>query len=200
MWRCAKCRGEVEDQFDTCWNCGTSREGVVDPSFRPEPVESAPPAPHTPEVDGPTRSLRQHLPWVVLGAIACAALLWVVTRPEPQEQFKEISDPKKVRLTEFLAAKGSRLHEFKATVHPQADVEKWEESPYVGNIEFSYTVSRSEGVSGTQRLETAVAIYRYSKKGRKWVYEGCAILRPGHLKDQKPLVNFEEIKEAVFEQ
>lgn len=26
MWQCRKCRERLEDQFDTCWNCGTSRK------------------------------------------------------------------------------------------------------------------------------------------------------------------------------
>ena len=40
MWNCAQCREEVEDNFEICWNCGTSREGMRDPSFQQaEPVE-----------------------------------------------------------------------------------------------------------------------------------------------------------------
>ena len=34
MWQCMKCRQEVEDNFDVCWNCGTSRDGTEDPDFR----------------------------------------------------------------------------------------------------------------------------------------------------------------------
>jgi hypothetical protein len=34
MWKCVKCREEVGDDFDVCWQCGTSREGVEDPDFR----------------------------------------------------------------------------------------------------------------------------------------------------------------------
>ena len=37
MWVCKKCRESVEDTFDVCWKCGTSMDGVEDPSFRPEP-------------------------------------------------------------------------------------------------------------------------------------------------------------------
>jgi hypothetical protein len=33
MWRCSKCKETQEDSFDLCWNCGTSREGVEDPTF-----------------------------------------------------------------------------------------------------------------------------------------------------------------------
>jgi hypothetical protein len=33
MWICSKCQSEVEDSFDICWSCGTSCDGVEDPSF-----------------------------------------------------------------------------------------------------------------------------------------------------------------------
>jgi hypothetical protein len=33
MWTCPKCREEVEDSFDVCWSCGTTIDGVEDPSF-----------------------------------------------------------------------------------------------------------------------------------------------------------------------
>ena len=33
MWRCSKCSESVEDNFDVCWNCGTSTEGVEDAAF-----------------------------------------------------------------------------------------------------------------------------------------------------------------------
>jgi hypothetical protein len=36
VWACKKCRESVEDTFEVCWNCGTSKDGVEDPSFRPE--------------------------------------------------------------------------------------------------------------------------------------------------------------------
>ena len=36
MWECKKCRESVEDSFEVCWNCGTSKAGVEDPSFRSE--------------------------------------------------------------------------------------------------------------------------------------------------------------------
>jgi predicted RNA-binding Zn-ribbon protein involved in translation (DUF1610 family) len=43
MWQCVKCRESIEDSFDTCWNCGTSKDGVEDPSF--QRVEDAEPEP-----------------------------------------------------------------------------------------------------------------------------------------------------------
>ena len=35
MWECGKCQEHIEGSFQTCWNCGTSREGIEDPTFRP---------------------------------------------------------------------------------------------------------------------------------------------------------------------
>ena len=36
MWQCSKCGKSVEDDFDICWSCDTSRDGVEDPTFRSE--------------------------------------------------------------------------------------------------------------------------------------------------------------------
>jgi uncharacterized protein YbjQ (UPF0145 family) len=45
VWECKKCRERVEDSFEVCWNCGTSRDGVEDPSFHRENDAEPPPAP-----------------------------------------------------------------------------------------------------------------------------------------------------------
>src|SRR5687767_7871880 len=34
MWQCAKCRESIENSFGVCWNCGTSKDGVEDPTFQ----------------------------------------------------------------------------------------------------------------------------------------------------------------------
>jgi hypothetical protein len=34
MWECKKCHELLEDSFEVCWNCGTSKAGVEDPTFR----------------------------------------------------------------------------------------------------------------------------------------------------------------------
>ena len=34
MWLCLKCGERIEDQFEVCWNCGTSPTGVQYPTFR----------------------------------------------------------------------------------------------------------------------------------------------------------------------
>ena len=33
MWTCPKCETKVDPTFDICWNCGTSADGVEDPTF-----------------------------------------------------------------------------------------------------------------------------------------------------------------------
>ncbi len=35
MWTCVKCGTKVDPSFDVCWSCGTSRDGLEDPSFVP---------------------------------------------------------------------------------------------------------------------------------------------------------------------
>jgi hypothetical protein len=41
-WRCPECGSQVDAGFEICWNCGTSRDGQIDPSFAAEPAESEP--------------------------------------------------------------------------------------------------------------------------------------------------------------
>jgi hypothetical protein len=41
MWNCIKCGSTVDDSFEVCWKCGTSRSGVEDPSF--VPADETPP-------------------------------------------------------------------------------------------------------------------------------------------------------------
>ena len=36
MWTCLKCGEEGEADFDVCWSCGASKDGVDDPGFVPE--------------------------------------------------------------------------------------------------------------------------------------------------------------------
>ena len=33
MWTCPKCGSQVDPSFDVCWSCGTTPEGVEDPTF-----------------------------------------------------------------------------------------------------------------------------------------------------------------------
>ena len=33
MWTCPKCGNKVDPSFDVCWSCGTTPDGVEDPSF-----------------------------------------------------------------------------------------------------------------------------------------------------------------------
>lgn len=34
MWQCGRCQEQVEDNFEVCWNCGSSRDGSEDPDFQ----------------------------------------------------------------------------------------------------------------------------------------------------------------------
>ena len=36
MWECSKCNKRIEESFEVCWNCGTSKDGQEDPKFQPE--------------------------------------------------------------------------------------------------------------------------------------------------------------------
>lgn len=33
MWTCGNCREAIEEQFDSCWNCGASRDGKLNLDF-----------------------------------------------------------------------------------------------------------------------------------------------------------------------
>jgi hypothetical protein len=46
MWTCPKCGTKVDPSFDVCWSCGTTPEGVEDPTFVPADApasEASPP-------------------------------------------------------------------------------------------------------------------------------------------------------------
>ncbi len=30
VWKCKKCKEEVEDSYEICWNCGANKEGIID--------------------------------------------------------------------------------------------------------------------------------------------------------------------------
>ena len=50
MWKCSKCKEESEDNFDSCWSCGTARDGTPPAEPFPEPermlVENLPDLTH----------------------------------------------------------------------------------------------------------------------------------------------------------
>lgn len=56
MWNCARCRAEVDDGFEVCWQCGTSMDGQADPSFRPAEADAPTQATAT-EVTAPLQKL-----------------------------------------------------------------------------------------------------------------------------------------------
>jgi len=46
MWACLKCQSKMSDDFEVCWSCGTSIDGVEDPDFvtadDADPIEDPP--------------------------------------------------------------------------------------------------------------------------------------------------------------
>ena len=42
MWTCAKCGEVIEDQFDACWKCSSTRGGAALPAGAPASPESKP--------------------------------------------------------------------------------------------------------------------------------------------------------------
>lgn len=46
MWTCSKCGERLQDDFEVCWSCGTTIDGVEDPHFHSE--EARPGTPQLP--------------------------------------------------------------------------------------------------------------------------------------------------------
>jgi hypothetical protein len=53
MWTCPKCGSKVDPSFEVCWSCGTSADGVEDPSFVPADAEPADPGQSPLDLDMP---------------------------------------------------------------------------------------------------------------------------------------------------
>src|SRR5262245_41892826 len=51
MWTCPKCATKVDPSMDVCWSCGTTSEGVEDPTF--VSADEAPAAPSPLDLDMP---------------------------------------------------------------------------------------------------------------------------------------------------
>jgi uncharacterized protein DUF4177 len=34
MWNCTKCREAIDEEFQICWNCGTSKDGIENSRFK----------------------------------------------------------------------------------------------------------------------------------------------------------------------
>lgn len=39
MWKCKNCSEQLEDDFDSCWNCGYSRDGIAPDGSAKEAVK-----------------------------------------------------------------------------------------------------------------------------------------------------------------
>lgn len=42
MWTCLKCGERIDDEFEVCWACGTTQDGVEDPTFRKADADPVP--------------------------------------------------------------------------------------------------------------------------------------------------------------
>jgi hypothetical protein len=51
MWTCPKCGAKVDPSLDVCWRCGTTADGVEDPTF--VPADAAPAAESPLDLDMP---------------------------------------------------------------------------------------------------------------------------------------------------
>src|SRR3954451_18807216 len=51
MWTCPKCASKVDPSFEVCWNCGTTQDGVEDPTF--VPADAVPPTESPLDLDMP---------------------------------------------------------------------------------------------------------------------------------------------------
>ncbi len=50
MWTCPKCQSRVDDAFEVCWSCGTTPDGLEDPTFVTAD-EAGPIVEPSPEID-----------------------------------------------------------------------------------------------------------------------------------------------------
>ena len=80
MWICLNCSESIEDAFDVCWNCGTSRAGKPNPSFQSEAPDPSTDVTTDPEQHyEPLRySLRAILVFISLNALFFASLALLV--------------------------------------------------------------------------------------------------------------------------
>ena len=58
MWRCARCGESIEDSFEVCWKCGTSKQGIEDPQFQPVTSAGAAEPPPVPAIVNPISCAR----------------------------------------------------------------------------------------------------------------------------------------------
>ncbi len=116
-------------------------------------------------------------------------------RESADEKLKKIADDKEARLKELFAGKGSELRDYKGTVSEETDIQKKIDYPFIGEIAFSYTITKPEGEAHIQYLSKATAHYRYSKNEGKWEYQGCSGDR-GSPKPEEDIVQFRDVQQV----
>jgi hypothetical protein len=88
MWTCLKCKEVVADNFDICWNCGTTQNGHEDLSCRNEEDSPAPNPRDQAAMRGRfARGLLTVAAWLSLFGCAVAVVggFWSLTQPRPLE-------------------------------------------------------------------------------------------------------------------
>jgi hypothetical protein len=118
MWSCPKCGSEVEETFDVCWNCGTSRAGVEDPTF--VTADAAPPIvdPRYDPVALPDSSIRAN---------------WITTHGEPEDELVACYQAGSLPEAKFLADQliGIGVPAMSDTMDLQDALGVWEGNPRV---------------------------------------------------------------------
>jgi hypothetical protein len=122
-----------------------------------------------------------------------------------EEGLKEITDLKKAQVKRFLQGKGSELLSYRVTMTEETELESRIERPYVAKVAIIFALTKEEADkkedmrSGSDKdaLVDLTATYQYSRKDKRWIYNGC---QPGQDAEKKAaLVSFNEVK-AAFEQ
>lgn len=148
--------------------------------------------------------------YLFIASICCAALVGCADSiysnfAVARDQFKSISDQKKMTLAKVLSAKDSEIHDYEAIVARETNVERSNAFPYVGHIRIRYRVSEVDEIAEqdvvTQFYSTdeLTAAYQYSADEGNWMYIG-SVQSDANEKDtislDKVLVSFETVLTA----
>ncbi len=73
MWKCQKCKEECEDNFDSCWSCGTGRDGTPPDAARASAWWTRPESEETLDITGTTNS-SEKVVLRLIGSVTCVGL------------------------------------------------------------------------------------------------------------------------------
>ena len=88
MWQCSVCSEAVAEEFDACWSCGASKEGIRDPDF--QRVEDVAPDPN----DSPRQGPWQFKLWTffLLVTLLCMPLAYYSFVKRPVAEAEKVAD------------------------------------------------------------------------------------------------------------